>query len=148
MHTVDLSPLYAAIDQGAVLLLAGVVGYLGILGRNLINKHLEFLGQATDKTLADGFDRALQNGANIAMQELNQYEGEHSQIAVQGWLQAKAAQWAVDHSPDYMARFGLSPEDIARKALAKLPPLQVTTDTTDSTVKMADVTVATLPPAK
>lgn len=148
MHTIDLSPLYAALDQGIVLLLAGLVGYLGVMVRNWINAHLKFLGQATDKTLADGFDRALQNGSNIAVQELNQYEGQHSQLAVQGWLAAKAGQYAVDHSPDYMARFGLSPEDIARKALAKLPNISVATDTTGAIVKTGDITVAALPPAK
>ncbi len=122
MHSVDLTPLYTTLNEGFGLFLTGLVGWLGMEARGWLREHAAFLGASTDKALADGFERALQNGAQIAQHEIDQYEGEHSTVAVNGWLASKAAQYAVDHSPDYMKRFGLSPDDVARKALAYLPP--------------------------
>lgn len=148
MHNVDLSPVYGFINEALVILLGALATWLGLQVRQWISAHVSFLGQATDKTLADGFDRALQNGIAIALQQAHTYEGEHSTVAINGWLAAKAAQYAIDHSPDYMARFGLSPDDIATKALAHLPPPVVTVDTTGVKVTPTHVDIEPLPPAK
>ena len=145
MHTVDLTPIYQAFDQTIVLVLGGVILWLGAWGRKLITEHLSLLGQQQDKILADGFERALRNGAAIAMNSLDDYEKAHATADVHGLLASAAAQYAIDHSPDYMDRFGLTPDQIATKALAYLPPAPSVASAPP--VKTVPVEVKPLPPA-
>ncbi len=148
MTTVDLSPLYSALDQTLVLILTGIILWIGMQLRAWFAAHAQFLDQATDQKLATGFERALDNGVAIAMQQLDQYEKAHETIPVNNWIAAKAAQYAIGHSPDYMKRFNLTPEAIAEKALAYLPPPAAITTDIAATVHVPPVTVETLAPIK
>jgi hypothetical protein len=152
---VDLSPIYSqVVSPLALAILSGLGIWLSTYVRQFFLDHAAFLGQQTDKLLADGFQRALQNGTAIAMKQLDQFEGAHTQVEVNSWLAAKAAQYAINHSPDYMARFmgDATPDEAiahaAEKALAFLPPISVTADTTGTTIKTEQVSVTTLPPPK
>lgn len=148
MSSIDLTPIYSALDQTIVLVVGAVIVWIGMQARAWLTAHASFLDQATDQRLATGFERALQNGVNIAMQQLDQYEQAHAKVPVNSWVAAKAAQYAIDHSPDYMSRFNLTPDQIATKALAYLPPPPAITTDIAATAKVAPVTVETLAPAK
>ena len=123
---VTLAPLYSTLNEALATLLAGLVTLLVTALGAWLRRHFKFLSQQTDAVITSGFNKALQNGVNIATNSLEQYEGEHSTVAVKSWIAAKAAQYAIDHNPDYLKRFvGVTPEDAARKALAYLQPLVV-----------------------
>jgi hypothetical protein len=134
MNSVDLTPLYTTINEALAILLSGlataVVGAFGIW----LKKHLTFLSAQTDASVTNAFNTALQNGSNIALNSLDKYEGEHSTVAVQSWVAAKAAQYAVDNNRDFVKRFtGKTPDELSdtavaliqKKALAFVPPVQV-----------------------
>ena len=128
---VDLTPLFPYLNEFLVVLLSGLVGIATMWLRNFLRAHAAFLGVQTDKALADGFDRALQNGVNIALQQADRFEKDHATVdfpgGFKGWVAARAAQYAVDHSPDYVANFFGSANadqamvDAANKALSKIP---------------------------
>lgn len=122
MHTVDLSTLYTAVNEGLLTLLSGLAIWLAAYGKQWLTAHAAFLGEQTDKTLADGLNRALSNGVQIAMQQVDKVEAAHPTLTTQGAISAWAAQYAIDNSPGAMQRFaGLTPDDLALKALAYLP---------------------------
>lgn len=121
MHQVDLSPIYSALNEGLLTLLAGLAIFIGSWVRQWLLAHAAFLGEQTDKTLADGLNRALSNGVQIAMQQVSSVESQHPGLDTKSAIAAWAAQYAVNHSPDAMERFGLDPNDLALKALAYLP---------------------------
>jgi hypothetical protein len=151
MHHIDLTNFYQqVVDPFLITLGSGVVLYLTALVRSWVNAHLAFLGQQTDAQLADGFNRALQNGVAIAMKKVDELEASHTDVDVKSWLTAKAAQYAIDHSPDAMKRFtGLTPEGAALKALAYLPDVKTIEDVQKynaQSLKPAVVTVSALPP--
>ena len=76
------------------------------------------------------------------------FEAKYPGIPVQGQIAAWAAQYAVDHSPGAIAKFGMDPNDLALKALAYLPTPAVTDGLTGNTVPApAQVEVKQLAPA-
>lgn len=121
MSHVDLSPIYSALNEGLLTFLAGLAIFVGSWVRQWLLAHAAFLGEQTDKTLADGLNRALSNGVQIAMQQVSSVESQHPGLDTKSAIAAWAAQYAVNHSPAAMERFGLDPNDLALKALAYLP---------------------------
>lgn len=121
MSHVDLSPIYGQLNELVVLFLTGLASWLVIEVKGWLSAHAKLLGEQTDAQLADGLNRALQNGIAIALNSAQEWETVHKNADVRGQVTAWAAQYAIDHSPAAMARFGLSPEQLATKALAYLP---------------------------
>ena len=64
------------------------------------------------------------------MQKTEDLEKQYPGIPVKRAIAAFAAQYAEDHSPAAMQKFGMNPNDLALKALAYLPTPAVTDDTT------------------
>lgn len=147
--TVDLTPIYQAwltplvneLLQGFALFIFGwVMWAFHKYAAPLVGAQLEA------KASAD-LNRALQNGVTIAMNQLQAWEAAHKDIQVQGQITAMAAQYALNHAPDAAARFGLSANDLATKALAYLKPAMTPADTTGAVVAPAPaVQVNNLPP--
>lgn len=124
MHTVDLSAFYGHINEALLTLLSGLALWLAAYAKQWLSAHAKLLGEQVDAQLADGLNRALQNGVNIAMQQVTDLEARNPGVPVKGLVTSWAAQYAADHSPAAMEKFGLSPNDLALKALAYLPPVQ------------------------
>ena len=126
MHGVDLSPLYGQLNELLLIVGAGLITWVTgevrawLTSRKLLNAQI-------DNELANGLNRALQNGMQIGLNQMNAWETAHKDVEVQGALQRFAASYAIEHSPDALKRFGLSPEQLATKALAYLPPPPVVT---------------------
>ena len=148
MHQIDLSPIYGLLNEGLLTLLGGVVIWLSAYAKQWLTAHAAFLGEQTDAQLAAGLNRALANGVQIAMQQTDALEAKYPGVPVKGQITAWAAQYAVDHSPGAIAKFGLDPNDLATKALAYLPTPAITDDTTGKTIPApAQVQISNLQPA-
>lgn len=148
MHTIDLTPIYGMVNEALLTLLGGLAIYLTNYAKNWLAAHAKFLGEQTDAQLASGLNRALSNGVQIAMHQTETLEAKYPGVPVQGQIAAWAAQYAVDHSPGAVTKFGLAPNDLALKALAYLPTPAITDGTTGVTVPApAQVEVKQLAPA-
>lgn len=130
MHDVTLGPLFQQVINPIIFaVLTGVAGWVAARANGWLASHAKFLDTQTDATLAAGFNRALSNGIAIFMNSLGAYEGAHDDVQVKSWLASKAAQYAINHSPGFMAKFtGMTSADAAQKALAYLPPIKLTGD--------------------
>lgn len=122
MHAVNLIPIFTYLNEFIGLVLVGVAGWVVQRLLAWLQAHCKFLSQQTDSVLANGLNTALQNGVAIAMNKIGGVEAAHSTVEVKGLVQSMAAQYAIDHAPDAISHFGLSPEQVATKALAYLPP--------------------------
>lgn len=119
MSAVDLTPIYTAVNQGLVTLFAGLItaglAYLGYLWQKWFHAQM-------DTAMRNSLNSALSTGVSAGLHELDAFESVHNSVAVQGAVQRFAVQYAVNHAPDALAHFGLSPETLATKALAFIPP--------------------------
>jgi len=148
-HIVNLSVFYQQVNEALLTLLSGLVIWIGAYAKMWLTAHAKFLGEQTDAQLAAGLNRALSNGVQIAMHQTDVLEAKYPGVPVQSQITAWAAQYAADHSPAAMQKFGMSPNDLALKALAYLPTPAITDDTTGKTIPApAQVQVSTLTPAK
>jgi hypothetical protein len=128
MHdTLNLAPLFPDINEFVGLVMTGIAGWAVKWLLSVMKGHAAFLDQQTQELIASGFSRALQNGMSIATAKLQAGEAEHSTVTVNSWLAQVAGQYAIDHSPDYVATFlgDKTPQEAiqhaADKALAYLP---------------------------
>jgi hypothetical protein len=119
---VTLQPIYHLVNEALLTLAGGLVLWLTSYAKQWLQAHAAFLGEQTDKTLAESLNRALQNGVQIAMQKADDLEQQYPGVPVKSQIARWAAQYAVDHSPGAVAKFGMDPNDLALKALAYLPP--------------------------
>ena len=148
MSHVDLTPIYGMVNTALLTLLGGIALWLSAYAKQWLAAHAKFLGEQTDAQLAAGLNRALSNGVQIAMHQTEELEAKYPGIPVQGQIAAWAAQYAVDHSPGAIAKFGMDPNDLALKALAYLPTPAVTDGLTGKTAPApAQVEVKQLAPA-
>ena len=127
MHNVDLSPVLGPLVQLAGLILMGLVGWALQVLNAWMKAHAKFLDSQTQALVESAFSRALQNGVRIAQQGLAAEAAKHSTFDAKSWVSEQAAQWAIDHSPDYVEQFFGGDETSAlehasEKALAFLPP--------------------------
>lgn len=122
MPHIDLSPLFPYVNETIVLVATGVAAWLVQELRAWLQKHTAFLSAQTDNAIAAGLNTALKNGVTLALNQMQAWETAHKDVQVQGAVTRIAAQYALDHAPEYAAHFGLSPDDLATKALAFLPP--------------------------
>jgi hypothetical protein len=144
MHEVSLSPIYQVFNEALLTFLSGLAIWLAAYGKQWLTAHAKFLGEQTDAQLAAGLNRALSNGVQIALQQADKIEKENPGIESKSAITAFAAQYAINHSPAAMAKFGLDPNDLALKALAYLP--SPSEHLADGTPAPAKVQVQTLPP--
>ena len=149
MHQVDLSPIYGMLNEALLTLLGGLAIWLASYAKQWLTAHAKFLGEQTDAQLAEGLNRALSNGVQIAMQQTEALEKQYPGVPVKSQIAAWAAQYAVDHSPGAVQHFGIDPNDLAIKALAYLPSPKITDDTTGETIPAPTrVEVSNLQPVK
>jgi hypothetical protein len=147
MHSIDLSPIYGMLNEALLTLLGGLTLWLTATAKAWLQAHMKFLDEQTQAQLAAGLNRALSNGVQIAMQQTDKLEAQYPGLPVQGQIAAWAAQYAVDHSPAAIEKFGLDPNDLALKALAYLPTPAITDDTTGRVIPApARVEVSNLQP--
>lgn len=146
MHSVDISPLYGiandTISTLAQALAAAVAAWIMVAFHRWITP---WIGAQLETKAANDLNTALQNGVAIAMTRLEAWENIHSDIQVRGMVQSWAAQYAIDHAPGAVDRFGLNPSQLATKALAYIPMPRTGADTTGATLKREPVAVAPLP---
>jgi hypothetical protein len=146
-HAVSVAPLYSqflnplieTVLQGLALAIAGWITWL-------IQRYApSFLKGFLEAKAAKDLNTALANGVVIAMHQVEGFEKMHSDIAVKGAITAWAAQYAIDHAPGAVSKFGLSPDQLAVKALAYVPVPTTTTDTSGTVIAAAPVSVSPLP---
>lgn len=117
--TVDISPLYATLNQFLGIFLQGLAVVAVSYVTYLIRK---WFGVSLDTSAATSINRGLQNGVAIAMQKIEDAEAVHKDINVKNAIVADAASYAMSHESDAVARLGLDPAQLANKALAYIPP--------------------------
>jgi hypothetical protein len=145
--TVDLSPLYPAINTGVVTLAGGVITFLASWAVWLLQRYAPpFVAAQLEAKAAADLNTALEHGVAIGMTRLEAWENVHKDVAVQGAVARFAVQYAIDHAPGAIARFGLSPDQLALKALAWLPMPATRDGTTGAVVKSIAVESAPLAP--
>lgn len=149
MHSVDLTPIYSLFNEALLTLLGGVAIWITAYAKQWIAAHAKFLDEQTQAQLANGLNRALSNGVQIAMQQTDKLEAQYPGVPVKSQIAAWAAQYAIDHSPGAIQKFGMSPEDLATKALAYMPTPAIKDDTTGEVIPApASVQVTQLQPLK
>ena len=122
MHGVDLTPIYNTLNESLGLILSGFAIFVAGWIRWAFHKYLTpYLGEQAETKASDDLNTALKNGVAIALAQAQAYENVHKDIQVQGAITAWAAQYAVNHAPDAIKRFGFDPDELAIKALAYLP---------------------------
>ena len=123
MHSIDLSPLYQILNTAVLTLLGGLATFaVGWASWAFHRYAAPYVGAQLESKASSDLNTALANGVAIAMQKLEQIEKQHADISVKSGIAAFAAQYALDHAPEAVARFNLDPEELALKALAWLPP--------------------------
>jgi hypothetical protein len=144
LQSVDLSPLWPVINTAVITLAGGVIIFMASWATWLLHKYAPpFVGAQLEAKASADLNRALQNGVTAGMNALQLWEKAHSDLTVQNAITRWAAQYAIDLAPDAIEHFGLSPDQLAFKALAFLPAPKTTGDTTGATVKTEPVSVAT-----
>jgi hypothetical protein len=123
MHSIDLTPLYQVMNTAVLTLLGGLMTFaVGWASWALHRYAAPFVGAQLETKAACDLNTALANGVAIAIQKVEAIEKLHADVAVKSGIAASAAQYAIDHAPEAVARFGLDPDELALKALAYLPP--------------------------
>lgn len=126
MDTVSLTPLFNVADHAVYLLLAGVGAWALASGALWLNRHAAFLNAQTRSEIVSNTQKLVAAGISFAMNNLERYEGEHSTVAVKGWIASTAAQYAVNHADSLLKdATGLNADALAEKALAQLPPIEI-----------------------
>lgn len=116
------------------LVLAGGIGFLVKYTGNWLNAHATFLSAQTKQKIAALEMQALQEGADYIMAQAKATADKDGKFAVDGAVTRLGAQIALNHAAGVLSSHGLSPDEVANRILAKLPPIQVTTDTTGATL--------------
>ena len=143
MHGVDITPIYNVLNESLGLILSGFAVFVAGWIRWAFHKYLTpYLGEQAETKAANDLSTALKNGVAIALNQAGAWESVHKDVQVQGAITAWAAQYAVNHAPDAIKRFGIDPDELAIKALAYLPPPPLSTiGTTGVSVSTTAVTV-------
>lgn len=133
--TVTVQPLYDMFNEVLQALMQGLV--LAVSGwlMFVFHKYLTpWIGAQMEAKARDSLNTALANGVAIAMTKVEGAEKLHASVEVKGQLAAWAAQYAIDHAPGAVSKFGLDPNQLALKALAYVPPAPTTQDTTGAMI--------------
>lgn len=125
--TVSLTPFYTYLNEFVDLFLSGlaavVVGWVIFLFNKYVGPYLPAQFRAAlDARASTALNTALANGVPIALHQLDAWETVHQSVDVQNKVLAKAASYALEHAPDAAAHFDLGPDELAKKALAFVPP--------------------------
>ncbi|HLY04294.1 MAG TPA: hypothetical protein VKR31_00955 [Rhizomicrobium sp.] len=122
MHNVDITPIWQIADQTIVQVATVAIPIVGAWFAWLLQRYApKFIPAWLESKASADLNTALQNGVSIALNKAQAWESVHSNVQVQGQVTAWAAQYAADHAGDAIARFGLSPDQLATKALAFIP---------------------------
>ena len=146
MHSIDLSPLYQILNTVVLTVLGGLAAFLAGWASWAFHRYAApYVGAQLESKASGDLNIALANGVAIAMQKLEDIEKQHADVTVKSGIAAFAAQYALDHAPDAVARFNLDPNQLALKALAYLPPPPLSDiGTTGGRVSTVPVTVHAL----
>jgi hypothetical protein len=146
--TVNLDPIYHVANDFLQTILEGVAMAVSGWLMFIFHKYLTpWIGAQMEAKARDSLNTALDNGMRIAMTTVEGAEKAHNSAEVKGQLAAWAAQYAIDHAPDAVSRFGLDPNQLALKALAYIPPAPTSIDLTATAIaKPGAVEVRELPP--
>lgn len=147
--TVKLTPVYDLVNQVLQELLEGLAMAVSGWLMFIFHKYLTpYIGAQMEAKARDSLNTALANGVQIALQKVDGAEKVHTDIEVKGMVAAWAAQYAVDHAPGAVGKFGLDPNQLALKALAYIPTPPTTVGLTATAEgSTAHVDVQPLPPA-
>lgn len=147
---VHLQNLFGWIDAGLLTVALAIAGYFVLQLRAFLAEHAKWLSQQDRDRICDVAQQALRDGINYALSQLEKVQKQHEAITfpggVKGWVGAKAAQYAADHASHEIADLGWTPDLIAQKILAKMPPVRTVEDTTGQTIIVGHVEISTLPP--
>lgn len=146
----DLTPLiHNWLVPALSLIGAGLVVWIVLRTRNWLDAHAAFLSAAQREKIATVEQNALQQGVDYVLAWVDR-QGAQVHPKVNSWLLRQGAQVAIDHASGTLADNGWSPDDVANKLLAKLPPVAVTADASKAVVMPASysdkVDVSPLPP--
>ena len=146
--SVTLQPLYDAFNQFLQTIIEGLAMALSGWLMFVFHKYITpWIGAQMEAKARDSLNTALANGVAIAMQKVEGAEKAHSDVQVKGAIAAWAAQYAIDHAPGAINKFGLDPNQLALKALAYVPaPPPDGQGTTGVTINTVKVETAPLPP--
>lgn len=147
MYLVDLHPLYVVLDDILSEILKGITPLLFAWIMFVFHKYITpYLGAKLESKASEDLNRALQNGMTIALNKLGGWETAHSSVQTKSMMGAWAANYALEHSKEAVASFGLTPDQLVTKALAYLPPPPMSgMGTTGAVVKTVPVEEHELP---
>lgn len=129
--SVNLDPIYHMLNDCVQTLLEGAAMIISGWVMVMVHKYVTpWFGAQMEAKARDSLNTALANGVAIALNKVEGVERMHMNVEVKGQLAAWAAQYAIDHAPGAVDRFGLSPSQLALKALAYVPPAPQMVDTT------------------
>lgn len=127
----DLTHFWNYVNDGAETLVLAVGSWAIAWGKHWLETRAKFLSVQTDQVLADRADQILRQGIAMAMAKLGTVEPKS--VEGKGLLVNTAGQYLVDHAPQIIDHFGLSPEQIANMVIARLPSASTGVDTTGVT---------------
>ena len=121
--TVDVGSIFGAwkpyIVEVLQIVVAAIVALLAELARRKFNLSIE----AEHREV---LQQALTNGAGLVLNQLgNSLEGKT--VDLHSAAVAKAVDYVARSAPDAMKKFGLAPEDLREKIVAKVPQVANTT---------------------
>lgn len=149
MYTIDIQPFLNsyAVPLGDALA-AGLTIWLVSATKNWLDAHAAFLSAQTKEKITDLENQALDKGAAYII-NWAQTNGGKFNPQVNSWVLSTAANVALNHAAGVLADNDNSPDDVADRLLAHLPPEYISTDTTGVTIPKPDfVAVSDLAPLK
>lgn len=142
----DIQPfLHAWAYPFLALVLTGLSIWLVGRTTQWLDAHAAFLDAKTRASITDTEERALTAAAQT-IEAWAQSTGDKVHPSIDNPILRWGAQIALNHASGILADNGASPDEIAAKLLAKLPPNVVSADTTGATIKTISVQVSTLKP--
>lgn len=124
----DITPI---INQWLVPFLvalgSGLTIWVGYHSKAWLDAHAAFLNAQTREKITGMEEKALNTGVNFVV-NYAQREGALIHPQVNSWLLRQGAQLAINHASGVLADDGASPDQVANKILALLPPSTMTAD--------------------
>jgi hypothetical protein len=127
--SIDLGPIYSHLNAGVEILLAGLALWLALRARAWVDAHISWLDADTRAKLQAQLEAVLNAGVRYALSELESLEASHPALktpaGVKGWVTGKAGEYVVNHAEQELESVGWTPDEVAEKIVAKLPPANI-----------------------
>lgn len=131
--SIDLTPIIVAV-------IGGVFSILGALAVAIINKYV------TDRRMAMVLENAVQNSLGIVQQAATGLATRSApHVGVSSDL-APGVQYVLDHAPEAIAHFNLTPDKIAEKIVSRIGLKQIATNIAATTSSASPAIVPPLSP--